>query len=468
MPNEYRKPRRREQGGNAREMISVALPMVVSLSCDTVMVFTDRWFVSRLGSTAMNAVFVGGLAAFSLQTFFSGLIGYSTALVGQQFGAGRVANCVRATYQAILIALGAWPLMLLLILAGKEVFPRLGLPAAQIPDQLRYFELLMLGSGLGLLRGALSSFFSGLGRTRIVMVASLISMAINVLFVWILVFGKFGLPALGVTGAAIGTLSASAVGVALLAAAFVSQSGARSLGPLPRFGIDRGLMGELMRKGTPSGTEYFLNMLAFQVIVLLFQRKGEVSATAASIMFNWDMVSFVPLVGIEVGVTSLVGRYVGARNFAAIRRSLRSGLRLGWLFSALVLCAFLVFPGVLVDVFRGDAPSASFLAARWLAIDMVRIASVYVCIEAVLLVFTGALRGAGDTLFAMFASNGLHWFLALALWITLEVLALSTLAGWVVLVLVFSLFPVVYGLRWRSGRWRRLVLSAAMQLGPSE
>lgn len=450
------RPRRKTRTGSVREMIAVALPMVASLSCDTVMVFSDRWFVAKLGSTAMNAVFVGGLAAFSSQTFFTGLIGYSTALVGQRFGAGQKDRCVLASYQALIVAFLAWPLLLLLVPVGNAVFPQLGLPASQIAAQVRYFDLLMWGAGLGLLRSAFSSFFSGLGRTRIVMLASFVAMLTNLPLVWCLVFGKFGLPALGVTGAAVGTLIASALGLAVLAWRFFSARGARSLGPLPRFGLDRPLMRELLRKGTPSGVEFFLNMLAFQIIVVLFQRQGETSATAASIMFAWDMVSFVPLVGVEVGVTSLVGRYKGARDHAGVRRSLRSGLKLGWAFSALILAAFIAMPGFLVDIFRGDTPSTAFDQARPLAISMIRIASLYVTIEAVLLVFTGALRGVGDTLFAMVASNGLHWVLVLALWFTLEHLKLSTLAGWIVLVGVFSLFPVAFGLRWRTGRWRNV------------
>lgn len=446
--------RRKSRSGSVREMIGVALPMVASLSCDTVMVFSDRWFVSKLGSSAMNAVFVGGLAAFASQTFFTGLIGYSTALVGQQFGAGQRSRCVVAAYQALIVALVAWPLLLLLIPVGHAVFPRLGLPESQIPAQMRYFEVVMWGAGFGLLRGAFSGFFSGLGRTRVVMLASFVSMITNLPLVFCLVFGKLGLPALGVTGAAVGTLVASGLGLAVLACAFFSAPGARSLGPLPRFGLDRSLMGELIRKGTPSGVEFFLNMLAFQTIVVLFQRQGECSATAASIMFAWDMVSFVPLVGVEVGVTSLVGRHKGAGNYAGVRRSLRSGLKLGWAFSAVVLAAFLLAPGMLVDVFRASSPSATFELARPLAVSMIRIASLYVTIEAVLLVFTGALRGVGDTLFAMVASNGLHWLLVLALWITFEYLKLSTLAGWIVLVAVFSLFPLAFGFRWRAGHWR--------------
>lgn len=430
--------------------------MVASLSCDTVMVFSDRWFVSKLGSSAMNAVFVGGLAAFASQTFFTGLLGYSTALVGQQLGVGRRSQCVIAAYQALIVAVAAWPLLLSLIPVVDSVFPRLGLPESQIPAQLQYFQLLMLGAGFGLFRSAFAGFFSGLGRTRVVMLASFVSMLTNVPLVWCLVFGKLGLPALGVTGAAIGTLIASGLGVAVLAWAFFAAEGARSLGPLPRFGLDRPLMGDLIRKGTPSGVEFFLNMLAFQTIVVLFQRQGESSATAASIVFAWDMVSFVPLVGIEVGVTSLVGRHKGAGNHAGVRRALRSGLKLGWAFSAVVLAAFLLAPGALVDVFRANSPNATFELARPLAMSMIRIASLYVTIEAVLLVFTGALRGVGDTLFAMIASNGMHWLLVLALWVTFECLRLSTLAGWSVLVAVFSLFPLAFGLRWRTGHWRTM------------
>ncbi|HMA95319.1 MAG TPA: MATE family efflux transporter [Polyangiaceae bacterium] len=452
-------PRRRHRSGSSREMVAVALPMVVSLSCDTVMTFTDRLFVSNLGSSSMNAVFAGGLAAFAAQTFFAGLIGYSTALVGQLFGAKQPQRCIVATYQALIVALLAWPLLWLLIPVGHTVFPRLGLPAAQLNDQIRYFELLMLGAGLGLIRGAFSAFFSGLGRTWIVMAASLCSMVTNVGLVWVLVFGKFGMPAMGVAGAAVGTLTASALGVLVLAFAFFSRTGARQLAPLPRFRVDGPLMRELLRKGTPSGAEFFLNLFAFQAMVLLFQRQGEVSATAATIMFNWDMVSFVPLVGVEVGVTSLVGRYVGANNRAAVRRSIRSGMQLGWYFSGFVLVAFIVFPEVLVDIFSGNPPSSTFLQGRTLAINMVRIASAYVTFEAVLLVFSGALRGAGDTFFTMLATTGMHWTLVLALWVTLEFAGLSTLSGWIVLVAVFFLFPLVLGWRWKKGYWRRAVVA---------
>lgn len=449
---------RKPQGGMG-EMFSIALPMVISLSCDTVMTFTDRWFLSRLDENLMNAAFAGGLSAFAIQTFFVGLIGYSTALVAQELGARRPARCHLAAIQALWVALLAWPLLLLCIPLGHVLFPRLGLPAQQIGPQLQYFDILVAGSVLGLARGALSGFFSGTGYTRVVMLASVTSMLTNVLLVWLLVFGHWGFPALGIVGAGIGTLCAAAVGVLVLGLVWLRQRRDLSadVAKACRWCWDRELMGALLRKGTPSGMEFFLNMLAFQWIVLLLQRQGQASATSATIMFNWDMVSFVPLIGIEISTTSLVGRYIGARNYAAVRRTLGSGIKMGWLFSAVVLVAFLLFPGALVDVFRPESAGALFMQARPLAINMIQVASLYIGIEAVMLVLTGALRGSGDTFWTMCATVGLHWLLVAVLWVSLEVLHLGPLWSWLVLVVCFLSFPLVLSWRWRQARWREPV-----------
>ena len=78
-----------EERGGMRETLYIALPMVLSMSFDTLMTFVDRLYLSRLGSEQMNAALAGGLAQFMLQTFFIGLTGYTTALTAQNLGAGQ-------------------------------------------------------------------------------------------------------------------------------------------------------------------------------------------------------------------------------------------------------------------------------------------------------------------------------------------------------------------------------------------
>ncbi|MFC1653060.1 MATE family efflux transporter, partial [Planctomycetota bacterium] len=122
--------------GSIRELLAIALPMVVSQGCDTVMIFTDRLFLSKLGALQMNAAFSGGLACFTMMTFFWGLIGYSTALVAQNLGAKRPEKCGVATTQAMLIVLAAYPLILLIRPLVHWAFHRVGVHPEQLGLQI--------------------------------------------------------------------------------------------------------------------------------------------------------------------------------------------------------------------------------------------------------------------------------------------------------------------------------------------
>jgi len=168
------------------------------------------------------------------------------------------------------------------------------------------------------------------------------------------------------------------------------------------------------------------------------------------------MVSFVPLIGLEIGVTSLVGRYMGAGAPDTAHRATMSGLKMGWVYSGVILVLFVFFPTALVAVFTPAEPDAVFEQAVPTALFMVRLAAVYVLIDAVVVVFSGALRGAGDTFWAMCISVSLHWLLLPILYVMLHQFGASPEATWVVMVLTFLLFSYLFYLRYRSGRWREI------------
>ena len=200
----------------------------------------------------------------------------------------------------------------------------------------------------------------------------------------------------------------------------------------------------------------FLNLLAFDCIVLLYHSKGIVTATAATIVFNWDMVAFLPLIGVEIAVTSLVGRYMGAGSPDTAHRSVMSGVKLGTLYSMVVLFFFVFFPELLIGVFKPDVLKGTYNAAIPTAIFMIRLASVYVLVEAMIFVMIGALRGAGDTFWAMCYSVTLHWVLVPVLYVVLRVLDMSPETGWVYLVVIFFCSSVFIYLRYKKGKWRTI------------
>jgi MATE family multidrug resistance protein len=436
------------------EMLAMALPMVVSTSADTLMTFTDRLFLSKLGPQAMNAAMAGGLANFLAMTFFLGLISYTTALAAQQLGAGSKPRAAQAAGQGVWLALAAWPLLLLLLPLAGPVFSRLGLDAAQLPLQVQYFRILILGAGLGLLRGPFIGFFCGIGRTRVVMASALTSLAVNALMAWLLIFGHWGLPAWGIAGAAIGTIIGSIAGLLVMLFSALAPGVRHEFQVARALRFDRGLMQELLKRGAPTGLELFLNLLAFNLLVILFQAQGAAVATATSIMFSWDMVSFVPLVGVEQSVTSLVGRFVGSQDLASADKAAWSGIKLTWIFSSFVFALFVLFPGALVAVFAPSAPTPVFAQAAPLAQAMLRLAALYVLVQGALMVYTGALRGAGDTLWAMLLTVAMHWCLLSSAWLCLKPLGMGPLAAWACVVATFVLFPILLRWRWKSKRWQ--------------
>ena len=442
--------------GGVAELLTIALPMVVSHACDTVMTFTDRLFLARLGPQPMNAAMAGGLTCFMMMTFFMGLTGYTTALVAQYLGAGRKDRCATATTQAVLVCLAAYPVILLARPLVFAAFDASGIKAGQLAMQKTYFGIVVYATVAGLLRTTLSSFFSGIGRTRIVMVAAIAAMIVNIAMNYVLIFGKLGLPAMGIRGAAYGTIIGGVFGLAVLAGAYFSGPNRRRYGIAGSLRFDRQAMGKLLRYGYPGGIEMFLNVLAFSAMVVAFHAHGPVTATAVTILFNWDMVSFVPLIGIQIGVMSLVGRYMGAGDPETAHRATISGLKCGWVYSAFILVLFAVFPGQLVAMFQPGQAEGVYDQAVPMAVYMIRLASVYVMVEAVVVVFSGALRGAGDTLWAMCISLGIHWLILPIPILMMHVLGTSPQSAWTALVFAFLLFSSLFYLRYRTGRWREI------------
>lgn len=442
--------------GGIAEVLAISLPMVISHACDTVMVFTDRLFLARLDPELMNAVMGGGLTSFMMMSFFIGLIGFTTALVAQHLGARRKKDCAVVLTQAVIFACAAYPLILLLRPAAYRLFAIMGVGHGQLQPQMLYLSILLYGSIISLVRTGVSGFFTGIGRTRIVMAASVAAMITNVCLDYVLIFGKFGFPALGIRGAAYATIAGGVVGLMILCAAYFSSRNREEYGVAWSLRFDRALAMKLFRYGSPTGLEMVLNILAFNAIVMMFHSLGPVAATAATIVFNWDFVSFVPLIGIEIGVTSLVGKYMGAGQPGTAHRAVMSGLRLGMFYSAVIFVLFTGFPEMLVAVFKPSAASAVFASATPIAVFMVRLASVYVLVEAMLCVFIGALRGAGDTLWAMRMSVILHWAMVAVLAAILRVLRMPPEAGWTAMVAFFLVFSGLVFMRYHGGKWKNI------------
>jgi len=440
-----------------QRLLSIALPMVVSQASDSIMMFVDRVFLSRVGELHLAASMAGGLTMFMLSSFFVGTVGYVTAIVAQYYGAKRYELCGEATFQSILIALACYPVLLGLSPLVRYFFVLAGHAPRQIELGYLYFQTLIFGSVFLILRYALAGFFLGVGRTTVVMLANLVGMLVNIPVNYALIFGKLGFPEMGLRGAAIGTIAGNATIFAILLLFYLRGANRDQFNTNRSLHFRPQIMGKLLRFGVPAGFEMFLSVTAFNLFVQFMHSYGTVVAAAVTITFNWDIVAFIPMLGMSHATTALVGQNIGAGDREEARRSTYIALRVAWVYSGFMVLLFVFGTRYLVGAFAsGFGANAAQIAS--LAVVMLRLAAIYTLADSAQLVFTGALRGAGDTRWVMRMSIVLHWvFSGVAIFLIRSIQA-DPVTVWVVFIAFVLGLGLVMFLRFRSGKWRQIQL----------
>jgi len=383
-------------------LIRMALPMVVSQGAFAIMIFTDRWFMAQISPTHMAAALGGGVAWYFTISLFNGILAYATALVAQYMGAQEFGKCSRVITQGVLMSIASLPLFLVLAFVGKGMFAAMGHDPAQVVEEETYYTIMTLFGSLMLARTCLSCFFSGIGRTSVVMICDVAGVLFNIPLTWALVFGQFGLPALGIAGAAYGSVASMVFTLGLYLAFYLARENLQKFSIASSLIFDRGIARRYLRLGFPSGMEMFLNIAAFNLFLLMFQSYGIPEAASATIVFNWDILSFVPLLGLNIAIMSMIGRFVGAGDMTKTNEVTSAGYILGIGYSLMLCLLFIVFRNQLVEIFIFYEEQSEEIRslARFMMIGL----SCYVLCEGILQVAAGVLRGAGDTRWIMAAS----------------------------------------------------------------
>lgn len=435
-----------------RSLLLMSVPMIISQGAFALMIFTDRYFLAHISPAHMAAAMGGGVAWFFSFSLFSGILAYANALVAQYLGAGQPHKCSKVITQGIIISLASTPVLILVTLLMRNIFAFMDHTSEQVALEKTYYDILMLASVITLIKTTLSAFFSGVGRTNVVMVCEVLGICFNIPLSYILIFGEFGFPAMGMAGAAWGTVISTALIIVIYLLFYLTRYNRQAYSIRQSLVFDTGITRRYLRLGFPSGMEMFLNVAAFNMFLLMFHSYGITEAASATIVFNWDILSFVPLLGLNIAVMSLIGRAVGANDMTRTNEITAAGYVLGLGYSLILATTFLFFRHPLVDIFLFQEEGAA--AIRELAGFMMVGLSCYVLCEGVLQVAAGVLRGAGDTHWIMVASVSLHWAMLVLQYFVIKVFLLGPQFSWITFVIMIFMIVVVFLWRLHGNRWR--------------
>lgn len=434
------------------ELLALALPMVVSQGAWAVMVFTDRYFLAKVGSAHIAAALGGGVTFFVSLALFTGVLAYGNALVAQYYGAGRYDRCPQVVTQGVIIALLAMPLVAVVAYFMIDLFAAMGHEPRQVVLEQRYFQVLMAGSFFHLVKVCLASYFAGISRAKVVMIADLAGIVVNIPLTYVLIFGVAGFPQLGITGAALGTVAATVFSLFVYLLFYFHRAHRHRFKVMQSFAWRGTVAKRYIRLGLPSGVETLIGAGTFNVFLLMFQSYGVAEGAAIAIVFNWDMLSYVPLIGLSIAMMTLTGQFVGRGDMSRANQLIRSGFLIALLYSGVLAISFLVFRVELVNVFA--TPDEEFSKILALGAPMMVGMASYLVADAIILICSGVLRGAGDTRWLMIASISLHVFMVIVQYYVIMIYKASPLTSWWCFVGLIVSLAITYLWRLLGSRWR--------------
>jgi MATE family multidrug resistance protein len=446
----------RPAGG--REVLRVSAPLVVSSFSWTIMTFIDRVMLNWVSGTAMAAAFTASAAWFALLSLPLGVCSYANTFVAQYDGAGEPRRIGCVFWQAVWVALGFAPLVLVAIPFAPWFFA-IGRHSPEVLHlEVQFFQILCLGAPALILAQSGSAFYSGRGQTWVVMLTDAVAALLNLGLDYCWIFGNYGFPEWGVAGAASATavsLWAKAVVYTLLPLQRVHRE---RFGMLAGMRFDADLVRRILYFGTPSGLQMLLDVAGFTAFIMFVGRIGEVQAEATSMAFSVSSLAFMPIYGLHLGVSVLVGEHLGENRDDLAARATFTTLQFSLLYMLLISSLYVLTPGLFLHGFfsRSAVGSVRHAEVQDMAAVLLRFVAAYNLLDATQMVFVGTLKGAGDTRFLLWASLLMTSLLAGFSWLSVEVWQFPIYDCWTLIVFWCLLAATLYVARFRRGYWREM------------
>ena len=408
-------------------MLRIAVPVVMAELGWMSMGVVDTIMVGPLGPQAISAAGVGNSMHIAFAIFGMAIMLGLDALVSQAYGARDIRECHRLFFDGLaLAALMALPLIGLLALVWFAI-PFLGFHGEVRPLLESYFGIAILSTPFLLGYATCRRYLTGMHTATPVMFALVSANVVNAAANWILIYGHYGMPALGVAGAAWATLVSRVymLVVLLVAVWWYDKKRTREAGIIDEslwhvdWHLDNTRLRKLLRLGLPAASQMGAEVGVFALATALSGMLDPISSAAHQIALNLAGVSFMIPLGVGAAGAVRVGYWVGARDLARAAASGWTAILIGTGFMVASGLLFVVMPRQLIGLFSSDAGVLRVGAA------LLFLAALFQLFDGVQGVITGTLRGLGDTRTPMLANLGAHWLLGLPISYTL-----CFLLGW--------------------------------------
>lgn len=443
--------------GGYRQILVMAIPLILSTGSWSVKLFADRMFLAWYSPEAIAASVPAGILSFAFLSFFIGTASYVNTFVAQYYGSGRMDRIGAIVGQGTYLAMIGGLIHLCLIPFSENIFRLIGHSYAVQQQEVVYFRILCYGAFAPIAASAMAGFYTGRGENWPVMWINAASALLNIVLDYALIFGKWNFPNLGIYGAGIATVVSGFFSVVIYTLLIFRRSHNQTYRILKGFVFNRNLFARLLRFGIPNGTQFFIDMAGITVFILLIGRLGTIELAATNIALNINTLVFMPMLGLGIAVSVLVGQNLGRNNPSIAERSSYSGLHIALIYMGSIVAAFLLFPDFFLKAFSMKADKASFKPIYAIVVVLLRFVAVYSFFDAFTIIFASSIKGAGDTRFVMYMVIIASVVgLVIPSYIALVIFKAGIYVGWTIVTCYIILLGCIFYFRFLGGKWKSM------------
>jgi MATE family multidrug resistance protein len=395
-----------------RLTLRLALPLIFAEVGWMSMGIVDTIMVGRLpnSAVAIGATGLGQSLYNSVAIFAGGLLLGMDTFVAQAFGREDLDDARRSLVNGLFLAFALTPLLMLAVSFWPALMRRFGISVELVEPMRPYLRALNWGSLPLLAYFALRRYLQAVNVAHPIMFALISANLVNALGNWVLIYGRLGFPAMGITGSGWSTCVARIYMALCLAITLLWVESKRVRpGWLRTVRIDIRRMSALLTLGAPAATQILCEIGAFSGATALCAKLGPVPLAGHEIALNCAALTFMVPLGVSSAAAVRVGQQLGRRDPTAARRAGWSAIFIGVGFMACSGAVFVSIPKLIARLFTPN-PAVIQVGAQLLLV-----AAAFQLFDGLQTVATGALRGAGDTRTPMLANFVAYWLMGLPL-----------------------------------------------------
>ncbi len=324
-----------------------------------------------------------------------------------------------------------------------------------VVDEIAYYDVLIFGSGAIILAGTLSAFFTGRGATRVVMAVDSTAATLNGVLAYLWIFGHGGFSPGGIVGAGAATVCAEWFRVICYAAIMMR----------PRYRLYRlasgwrwngALLRRLWTYGGPGGLQWLVECGSFTLFITLVGGLGKTNQAATMLAFNVNSVAWVPMMGVGLAVSTMVGQQLGANRPDMAARATWTAFVMAMVYMCTMSLFYVSVPDWFLMGHAAGMAHEQFEPLRALIVVLLRFVAVYCLFDAMNVVFMSAIRGAGDTRFVFWTSLGTSLLPLSLAWLGIHHLHRGLFWCWTLITLWVCSAGLIYLARFLHGKWRTM------------